>query len=85
MSAVRDELWRVLSTPPNNMTHAGAWSKADAILERFDVTPKPVVTEQELGLWCEVSFVGEVDRASVGKKFLGELKRAGLVIVRLDE
>jgi hypothetical protein len=86
MSGVRDELWRVLSTPPNNMTHAGAWSKTDAILERFDVTPKPGIYLSHLGMIVEESHsYGALSFEAQGKRMLCALESRGLKIVRVED
>lgn len=57
---------------------------ADAILARFDVTEKPVVTDLELGV-----MVAHASRQrmliSAGGVMRNELERAGLAIVRSGE
>jgi hypothetical protein len=85
MSKLRDDLWRVLTEPPNNMTHAGAWSKVDAILEQFDVSPKSELLMQDLG-----SMVIKANRepGSVperGVRLLTRLEAAGFKIVRVSD
>ena len=58
---------------------------ADAILERFDVTPKPAVTEKELGkLVVRASHANGMETGA-GAKLLELLAEAGLKIVRVDD
>ena len=62
---------------------------ADAILERFDVIPKPVVTDEALGRLIRTalgaSWYENVARnVSVGADVREELLAAGLAIVRIE-
>ena len=59
---------------------------ADAILARFDVTEKPVVTAEELGRMMFAAYLGMHSTAEDnGMQLLGQLERAGLMIVRSGE
>ena len=63
---------------------------ADAILARFDVTEKPVVTDAELGQMVakvhgENSFYHVDIATKVGERLRNQLERAGLAIVRSGE
>ena len=60
----------------------------DAILERFDVTPKPVVSDEDLGRWVTLangtqSHYGRIEH--VGQRMFSELESHGLKIVRVDD
>lgn len=62
----------------------------DAILARFDVTEKPVVTDAELGQMVvkvhgENSFYHVDIATKVGERLRNQLERAGLAIVRSGE
>ena len=59
---------------------------ADAILARFEVTEKPVVTAEELGRMMFAAYLGMHSTAEDnGMQLLGQLERAGLTIVRSGE
>ena len=59
---------------------------ADAILARFDVAEKPVVTAEELGRMMFAAYLGMHSTAEDnGMQLLGQLERAGLTIVRSGE
>jgi hypothetical protein len=61
---------------------------ADAILERWDLTSKAVVTAEELGKMVKIIGPVQIDiysAAVVGKRMLDQLDAAGLVIVRREE
>lgn len=96
MSDVRAELLKVIEP---NYANARAWDGlADAILERFEVTPKPVVTARSLGElmhkalersdvrpgWAGVDVQG-LNFDSVAVKVLDQLDAAGLKIVRVED
>ena len=60
---------------------------ADAILARFEVTPKPVVTAEELGQMMArvIAFGRDAPRFDeAGHRMLDQLERAGLTIVRIE-
>ena len=82
MSDVRDELIDVVVGCRNC---PNAQSVADAILERFDVTPKPVVRNDVLGLIVlqAEAYSNIVERVGFKANLL--LKEHGLKIVRVDE
>ena len=59
---------------------------ADAILARWDLTEKPVVTAEELGRMMFAAYLGMHSTAEDnGMQLLGQLERAGLTIVRSGE
>ena len=60
---------------------------ADAILARFEVTPKPVVGYLELGMMVSESWklAQEQGTLGLGREMAGVLERAGLTIVRSGE
>jgi hypothetical protein len=83
MSDVRDELIRVMSSVD---AFHGLAARADAILERFDVTPKPVIYPSHLGMIVAESHShGAPDFEAQGKRMLGALESRGLKIVRAEE
>ena len=90
MSDVRQQLERLLE---EDHGCGGSWSVAlsNAILERFDVTPKPAVTDEALGMMARRSVVGmgagDSSRLSerAGKSLCKELEAAGLKIVRASD
>lgn len=58
----------------------------DAIMARFDVAEKPVVTAEELGRMMFAAYLGMHSTAEDnGMQLLGQLERAGLTIVRSGE
>ena len=58
----------------------------DAILDRFEVTPKPPITDETLGKMCkEACGLTGVDADYVGMRLAERLADAGLVIVRDEE
>jgi hypothetical protein len=84
MSDVRGQLAEMLNAL-STVDAGGGWYIADAILERFDVTPKPVVSAEELGEMI-VQAVKEGNGPKVyAAKLLGKLSDAGLKIVRVDD
>lgn len=67
----------------------GARTIIEVILERFDVIPKPVVTELQLGRMvakagCTQNH-GDGTNVNAGQRMLEQLDAAGLMIVRRDE
>jgi hypothetical protein len=61
-------------------------SLADAILERFEVTPKPVVTNRGLGTLVQISCKDETFTTDhIGERMLEQLRASGLKIVRVDD
>ncbi len=81
MSDVRDELLRCLQ----DKGWISAATIAALILERFDVTAKPVVTAEELGRMVHMAVRNSCLHEENGRKLLDQLEAAGLVIVRRDE
>jgi hypothetical protein len=72
--------------------HHGASSVriADAILERFDVTPKPVVTDDQLGRLVCFAHMGALPGSGGanyvrGGRMREVLEQHGLKIVRVEE
>ena len=57
---------------------------ADAILARFEVTEKPVVTDLELGVMV-VNASRQRTLISAGGVMRNELERAGLMFVRAED
>ena len=91
MSDVREELadvmQRAYTDATNGLPFSGAikYPVADAILARFEVTPKPVVTAEELGqMVAEARKEGRPFAADQGKAMFRQLEAAGLMIVRTD-
>lgn len=90
MSDVRDDVVEVIA---KRICEADVdeYTLADSILERFDVTPKPVVTPEELGRMARKAFhagslVSEDERDMlVGKRMLDQIADAGLTLVRCGE
>ena len=59
------------------------------ILERFEVTPKPVVVPNELGRMAKSAVLDSRGRpesdCDAGRRMLDRLDAAGLKLVRVDE
>ena len=98
MDDVRGQLHRHLANHIGGFcVDAMDWGQvADTILERFDVTPKPVVTPEELGRMVVMAWHGNrnpetvlpVDqevRRLLGNRLIDELDAAGLRLERCDE
>ena len=89
MSDVREQIAQQLETAAAAyVAPVRSTVLADAILERFDVTPKPVVTPEELGRIVAQAWYSTdnaATRGDIGKAVLLELAEAGLQIVRVDE
>ena len=84
MSDLRDELIEA-------MENAQGWGLArfaDAILEKFEVTPKPeppVISDEELGfLAMQANPHESFTRGHVGERLREALERLGLEIVRKE-
>ena len=85
MSDVKGDLVKIvtMAVSPTRM--------AEIITERFDVTPKPVVTDEALGMMARRSVVGmgagDSSRLSerAGKSLCKELEAACLKIVRVSD
>ncbi len=58
---------------------------ADAILARWDLTEKPVVTDAVLGEYVRCASVWGKGNADRGERFRSYLDEAGLTIVRSGE
>jgi hypothetical protein len=84
MSDVRDQLAEHLNRLSTVDAGAGEIT-ADAILERFDVIEKPVVTSDELGRMLIHAFMWGDDTAIRGQRMLDLLTVAGLRIVKADD
>ena len=90
MSDVRQQL-RVVIQDIAEQRHAALEATsstdfADAILERFDVTPKPAVTDSDLGRMVQRAYSVYVETyAEIGKRMLDQLDAAGLKIVKADD
>lgn len=83
MIGVREELLALLY---RNRLSLSDQAVTDAILERFDVTPKPPIYAKQLGMLVADSHAhGEPDFEEQGNRALRALARAGLKIVRVDE
>lgn len=63
----------------------GSDELADIVLARFEVTPKPVVTDKQLGEYAMKSVKWSAAEADVGERFRTYLTDAGLTIVRSGE
>lgn len=84
MSDVRARLARELRLM--NVNEYRANELADAILERFDVIPKPVVSESKLGFMVKQAYQDPAwNMDYVGSRMLDQLDAANLMIVRSDE
>lgn len=92
MSDVREELADVMQRAYTDATNGSPFSGAikypiaDAILARFDVTEKPVVTAEVLGAMVNEAALccGPGVDAVAGQRLLNRLQVAGLVIVRAE-
>ena len=90
MSDVRQQL-RVVIQDIAEQRHAALEATsstdfADAILERFDVTPKPAVTAHEMGRMVRAAVgFSSMDYERYGSKLLDQLDAAGLRIVKADD
>lgn len=58
---------------------------ADAILERFEVTPKAVISARNLGVICHNANLACKDLDQVGRCVLDELAESGFKIVKVSE
>ena len=69
-----------------DIAHTGKspFEVADAILARFDVVEKPVVTDAELGEYVRCASVWGNCNADRGERFRTYLDEAGLIIVRME-
>ena len=88
MSDVREQLTEIWSNWVDQET--GPQWLADAILERFDVVEKPVVTDEALGGIVQGLGLG-IDgwqyqrfQPEVGRRLLKALEAAGLRIVKVE-
>lgn len=89
MSDVREQLVACVDAAgakayPLNQRGA-ATEVADAIMERFEVTPKPVVTDFDLGVMVGKAYVDMADYARAGASMREKLEAKGLKIVRVEE
>ena len=95
MSDVRAELAGVIrqgyrACSGNQMSLLEREQLADAILARFAVTPKPVVSDEDLGKMVHYAYSRSVvgDQGSFGLRgrcLQKRLTEAGLIIVRTEE
>lgn len=86
MSDVRDALINVLRIERNSAWVATNAVLADAILERFDVVEKPVVTDEALGVMTRNAYRDETWLVSEsGRQLRLELEAAGLRIVKVEQ
>jgi hypothetical protein len=62
-------------------------AEAKALLDMlgFDVAPKPVVSDVELGLMVQRSYSAKHDCVGAGRWMSDQLDAAGLKIVRVDD
>ena len=67
------------------MEAASSTDFADAILERFEVTPKPVVTVECLGVMAAIAHNESPSHTRAGQRMLAQLAKAGLKIVRVED
>lgn len=78
MSNLRDQLSKVIaSVPPDELI-------ADAIMEKYDLTPKPAITAMAMAaimFYANARHTGE----RRGQYVLDELDHKGLVIVRKED
>lgn len=81
MSEVREQLAKVTST----VWHKTPFDMADAILERFEVTPKPPISDAGLGQYAVTAVGGTYSHRAAGGKLRTYLLEAGLKIVRIEE
>lgn len=84
MSDVRDELVKWFT---RDIAHTGKSPSevADAILARWDLTEKPVVTDKQLGEYAMKSVKWSAAETDVGERFRTYLDEAGLMIVRTED
>lgn len=84
MASVEDQLGQIMRECRN----AGwAWETAvRQITERFDLTPKPVVSALHLGKMVQIAYKDEAYTAEhIGERMLDQLASAGLEIVESDD
>jgi len=85
MTDVREQLMDALEATKFIQTVAVSAGLADAILERFEVTPKPVVTVECLGVMAAIAHNESPSHTRAGQRMLDQFAKAGLKIVRVDE
>jgi hypothetical protein len=88
MSDVREQMINVMASSCYGTTNAEC---TDAILERFQVTPKLAVDDETLGAFMQGLNLG-IDgwqypkyRGTIGRRLRNRLLDAGLEIVRVGE
>jgi hypothetical protein len=83
MSDVREQMRKMLYDMGWDVSDSAI---TDAILERFDVTPKPAVTAKALGVMVVGAHCdGEPSYEGQGERMFEQLAGRGLKIVRVDE
>lgn len=82
MSDVRAQLVRTMGPRLPETWDSGVL--ADAILARFDVVEKPVVTDEELGQFVRTASEF-LTNSGAGGRLRTYLAEAGLTIVRIEE
>jgi hypothetical protein len=87
MSDVGHELTNLIESKYRGLGRLTAGMATDAILERFDVTPKPAISAKQLGRIVQQAELccGPGTDAVSGERMLKALNAAGLKIVRVDE
>jgi hypothetical protein len=87
MSDVREQLFEAINNVNSEWAYPSTIQRTvAAILERFDVTPKPVISDDDLGSMVSKAAGGHSGSSiAVGRKMLDQLDAACLKIVRVDE
>lgn len=85
MSEVREQLIQAIDRKRPALFLTTKEDVVDAILERFEVTAKPVVTVEELGRMVERAWLVGDGFEGRGAQMLNLLEAAGLTIVRIEE
>lgn len=90
MSDVREQLLGVVVGNLRERQGGDSQSLTNAILERFEVTPKPVVTDFKLGAMVAgtstgLGYLTARECVEMGRKLRHQLRSAGLTIVRIEQ
>ena len=84
MSDVRERLINLMGLSRSYQTTNG--ELADLILERFEVTPKPVVSVADMDRMVRYAADNpNLPAGYGGRRMLDQLDAAGLMIVRIEE
>lgn len=86
MSDVREQLMTEVGKAEGTLYARQRQRIADAILARWDLVPKPVVTPEQVGRMVKSTMGFEsLDYEYRGQRMLDELEAAGLQIVKVEQ